>query len=112
MKKILLMIGLCFWSVMVVACPKALPTEDVNFCASFKSVATCHCTASGLPLSLCQDMGILYQRMIIIFKSLEKACEYQKYTSAQDCIDNWNCYRRGGFDSQGHACSTTQLACQ
>ncbi|OGV28026.1 MAG: hypothetical protein A3F18_05090 [Legionellales bacterium RIFCSPHIGHO2_12_FULL_37_14] len=94
------------------ACPNALPVDDVNFCPSFKKAAVCHCTASGLPESLCQDMHILYERMIIMFKSLERACEFQHYTSKQDCIDNWRCYLVGGEDSLGRACSSTKLPCE
>jgi hypothetical protein len=98
-------------SVTAIACPLAVPTNDVNFCASFKAVAPCYCTSSGLPASMCQDMNVLYSRMIAVFGSLQKACEYQRYTSTQDCVDNWNCYRLGGIDSRGRICSATRNAC-
>ncbi|MFA6301822.1 MAG: hypothetical protein WC627_01645 [Legionella sp.] len=93
------------------ACARAVPTDNVNFCSSFKSVATCHCTASGLPTEMCKDMGAIYSRMLSVFGSLQRACEYQKATSPQDCVDNWNCYRLGGIDSTGKLCSSTQKSC-
>ena len=86
-------------------CKQATPTNDPGFCTSFKSVAECHCTESGLPKSMCQDMKQLYDRMISIFGSLQKACEYQHDTDTQTCIDDWNCYRLGGKDSKGQLCS-------
>ena len=93
------------------ACTNALPTNDAGFCASFKSVAACYCTSSGLPAGMCQDPRSLYNRMLIIFGSLQKACAYQHYTTTQDCMDNWNCYLQGGIDSQGKFCSSTGRAC-
>lgn len=93
------------------SCPAALPTNDVNFCSSFRTAATCYCTSSGLPSGMCQDMNALYNRMISMFGSLQRACEYQHNTSAQECMDDWNCYRRGGLDSMGRACSSNQKAC-
>lgn len=103
---------MCFVSVSSFACPRAVPTNDVNFCASFKAAATCYCTSSGLPSGMCQDMNQLYFRMLTVFGSLQKACEYQTYTSVQDCMNNWNCYLHGGVDSTGKSCSSTQKACQ
>lgn len=94
------------------ACPQAVPTNDPGFCPSFKSVAECHCVASGLPRGMCQDMNLLYNRMISIFGTLKKACEYQHDTDTQTCIDDWTCYRDGGKDSQGRQCSSTGKACQ
>ena len=99
-------------SFSVFACPNALPVDDVNFCPSFKTAAICHCTASGLPNGLCQNMHVLYERMIIMFKSLEKACEFQQHTTKQDCIDSWHCYLVGGEDSAGRLCSSTRLPCE
>lgn len=93
------------------ACSSALPTNDPNFCASFKPVATCYCTSSGLPSRMCQDMNALYGRMILVFGSLQRACEYQKHTSTQNCLDNWSCYMYGGTDSQGNLCSSSGAAC-
>lgn len=93
------------------ACANAVPTNDVNFCSSFKTVAICYCTASGLPSGMCQNMNSLYDRMMTVFGSLQKACEYQRYTTVQDCMDNWNCYRLGGIDSRGRSCNSTRKAC-
>lgn len=96
----------------VVACGNAVPTNDVNFCSSFKTVATCYCTSSGLPSGMCQDMNMLYARMVSVYGSLDKACAAQPYTTKQDCLDNWNCYRLGGVDSRGRICSSTKKPCQ
>lgn len=109
-KKILPFI-LAFSSTTVFACPRALPTDNPGFCPSFKAAATCHCTSSGLPAKVCQDMRTLYNRMVSAFGSLQKACEYQHHTTTQDCIDNWNCYLNGGVDSTGKSCSSTNLPC-
>jgi hypothetical protein len=104
---------LCFFSLSAfAACTNAVPTDNPAFCASFKTTAICYCTASGLPPMMCQDMNMLYARLVSVFGSLQKACEYQRYTSPQDCMDNWNCYRLGGVDSRGRICSSTRLACQ
>lgn len=93
------------------ACPEALPAYDANFCPSFKAAAICHCTASGLPYGICKDVGNVYRRMVSFFGSLERACQHQTHTSAQTCIDNWNCYLNGGIDSSGRACSNNNKAC-
>lgn len=94
------------------SCPKAMDTNNPGFCASFKTAAICHCTSSGIPAGMCQDMKALYDRMIGLFGSMEKACRYQKDTTPQNCIDSWNCYRKGGKDSQGRACSSTGNPCK
>lgn len=104
---------LCFYSLgaFALACKNAVPTNDPSFCPSFKTAATCYCSASGVPTIMCQDMTKLYNRMLSVFGTLEKACGFQKYTSIQDCIDNWNCYRSGGKDSQGRLCASTGRSC-
>lgn len=103
---------MCFFSLSAfAACSNAVPTDNPAFCASFKAAATCYCTESGLPPMMCQDMNMLYGRLIAVFGSLQRACEYQKYSSTQDCIDSWSCYRFGGVDSRGRLCSSTQQAC-
>ena len=99
-------------SQQISRCPQALPDNHSGFCASFKSVAECHCTESGLPKGMCQNMNSLYDRMISMFGSLQKACAYQHDTTTQACIDDWNCYRIGNADSGGNLCSGTGHACQ
>ncbi len=105
---------LCFLYSCTVAfaCTNALPTNNAGFCSSFKTAATCYCTSSSFPAGMCQDMEALYNRMMGVFGSLEKACAFQKYTDPQDCIDNWNCYRKGGHDSQKRLCSATGKSCK
>ena len=100
-----------FFSTLALACNRAAPTDSPQFCTSFKAAASCYCTSSGLPTGMCQDMNALYSRMLFIFGTLQRACEYQKYTSTQDCIDNWNCYLRGGIDSKGKLCNGTKRSC-
>lgn len=102
---------LFIFSVSTFACINAQPTNDVNFCASFKVAATCYCSLSAPPV-MCQDMNAIYNRMISVFGSLQEACRFQRYTSMQDCIDNWNCYKLGGKDSRGRVCSSTGQACR
>lgn len=98
--------------VFAFACSKALPTDNPQFCSSFKVAATCYCTSSGLPAGMCQDMDTLYKRMLGVFGTLKKACEYQKHTTPQDCMDNWNCFRFGGVDSRGKLCGGTKQPCR
>lgn len=102
---------LAFSSLSFSACPNALPTDNPNFCASFKTSAQCYCTNSGLPAGMCQDLNQLYSRMTAFYGSLENACRAQKYTSFEDCMDNWNCYLFGGVDSHQRACSSNFSKC-
>ncbi|OGT36505.1 MAG: hypothetical protein A3F11_11790 [Gammaproteobacteria bacterium RIFCSPHIGHO2_12_FULL_37_14] len=92
-------------------CPFADPVVSANFCASFKTAAECRCTSSGLPSGMCKDMTAIYNRMVSVFGSQQKACDYQKDVSTQECMDDWNCYRLGGKDSHGNLCSSTGKAC-
>ncbi|WP_419418982.1 hypothetical protein ACNVED_10560 [Legionella sp. D16C41] len=94
------------------ACPGATLPSNPGFCPSFKTSAECHCTSSGLPRAICSNMQQLYQRMLALFGTLERACAYQHETSVQVCIDSWNCYRLGGKDSKGKLCSGTGRACK
>ena len=95
-------------------CPFADPVNSPTFCASFKSVAACHCSGS-LPQGMCQDMKVIYKRMTDIFGSQLKACVYQQNkpggVPVQECMDDWNCYRLGGKASNGALCSNTGNAC-
>jgi len=93
-------------------CAKSLRTDHSQFCVSFKNVAECHCTSSGLPKSMCGDMELLYQRMISVFETQQKACEYQQDALTQHCLDGWNCYRLGDKDSEGRLCSATGKSCR
>lgn len=93
-------------------CAKGLPTDDGKFCSVFRSVAECHCTSSGLPRKFCQNIETLYERMLSVFETEEKACAYQQDTDTQNCLDSWKCYRVGGKDSQGRLCSSTGKPCR
>ena len=92
------------------ACPQATPTNAPNFCATFRVAAKCYCT-QRLPEVMCGKMTDLYQRLLIMFSSLDKACEYQSDTTKQNCIDSWNCYLYGGKNADGNLCSGTGRAC-
>lgn len=102
-----------FSSIKALAiCTPSLPPSSPGFCESFKVAAICHCTQTwGLPQRMCQDMNKLYSRMMASFGSLQRACEYQHDTTTQECIDDWNCYRRGGMTSDGQLCGGTGRAC-
>lgn len=100
-----------FLSLPAAASCGQVDTTDPSFCTKFKAIAVCHCSAS-LPAGMCQDMNTLYSRMIAMFRTQQRACEYQKDTTAQDCMDAWNCYRQGGRNSRGGLCSATGNACQ
>lgn len=100
------------------ACKKADPVEFPSFCSTFKAVAACHCSGS-LPSGMCQDMKTIYSRMVSIFGSQQKACEYQwgdgkkdGGVPVQECMDDWNCYRQGGTSSENKVCSGTGNACE
>lgn len=93
------------------ACPPALPSNAPGFCSSFKMSAECYCTASGLPRGMCTNMDLLYNRMVSTFGSLNKACEFQRDTPVQTCVDAWNCYRQGGQNSKHELCNSTGRSC-
>ena len=95
------------------ACGQADPIDSPTFCATFKAVAKCHCSES-LPDDMCDDMNMLYGFMLDMTPggTLDEACSMQSDTSVQNCIDDWNCYRNGGKDSQGNSCSGTGRACE
>lgn len=93
------------------SCPQALPNTNAGFCASFKAAAICHCTSAGLPSGLCQDVNTIYNRMIGLFGSIQRACDYQKDIPASACVAAWNCYRAGGKNPEGNLCSGTGKAC-
>ncbi|ARG97067.1 hypothetical protein B6N58_04950 [Legionella micdadei] len=109
-KKICLSAVSYLFAFATFACPNALPTNDPNFCASFKTAAKCYCTSSGVPSGMCEDMHQLYSRMVAVYGSLENACRAQKYTTMEDCLNNWNCYLYG-IDSHQRVCSPYYSRC-
>ncbi len=112
LSKITLAAGVMFsLSSQAAVCPKAEPASSPNFCASFKAAAECHCRASGLRPEMCVNYNSIYQRMIVTFGSLQRACEYQHDTSTQECMNDWNCFRSGGVTSTSELCSGTGAAC-
>lgn len=112
MKKSLMLMGLFLPSFVFSAnCPFATPSNSSSFCASFKVAAECHCTSSGLPKGMCINMDLLYDRMISMFGTLERACQFQHHTSFDVCVENWNCYRHGGMTIGHELCSGTGKAC-
>ncbi|MDP3561859.1 MAG: hypothetical protein Q8R83_06755 [Legionellaceae bacterium] len=98
-------------TVQAASCPSATRPSAPGFCSSFKIAAECHCISSGLPRGMCMNHELLYKRMITTFGSLQKACEFQHDISAQECIDDWNCFRFGGLTSSSELCSGTGAAC-
>lgn len=111
-KMIILFVSLCSLSsfAMTKACPPALPTSNPGFCSSFVAAATCYCSNS-LPERMCMDMSKIYKRMIDMFGTIDRACNFQRETTPQACIDDWSCYLKGGKDSKGEACSSTGSSC-
>ena len=116
MLKKLTILFFCFFTISsfssMAACPSATSSNSPGFCSSFKLAAQCHCTSSGLPMGMCMDMKLLYSRMISTFGSVKRACEFQHDTSVQNCVDDWNCYRSGGKNSQNALCSSTGNVCE
>ena len=106
-----LFLVVAFLSISAFACPDATSTDDVNFCASFKTATICYCS-EALPGCGRLSMNQIYSLLLTRYRTLEAACRSQSHTDAQTCIDDWNCYRLGGMDSHGRACNSTQLACQ
>ena len=87
------------FTVFAANCPFATPASDPAFCKSFHLAAECRCTNSGLPRGMCANMNLLYNRMISMFGSVERACQFQRDTSFDMCMEDWRCYRLGGVDS-------------
>jgi hypothetical protein len=94
------------------SCGNAVDTDHPGFCSSFKTVAVCYCINSGLPPLMCQDMDMLYARLISVFGSIQKACEYQKDTSPGKCMDDWHCFHDGMKNAHGKLCSSTGKSCR
>jgi hypothetical protein len=93
------------------ACPQALPNNTPGFCGSFRVSAQCHCSASGLPQGMCMNIKSIYDRMLSMFGSVQRACGYQHDTNLQNCIDDWSCYWSGGVTSENELCSGTGGSC-
>lgn len=83
-------------------CAEAPPTSDPTFCPTFKAIAKCHCLADSgntIPEKQCEDMNIVYSRMVATFGSQERACQWQEKSGSeirvkyQICMDDWNYYR-------------------
>jgi hypothetical protein len=77
------------------SCGRAVPTNDPGFCASFKSVAYCHCAVEhGMPGAICNDMNRLLQIMIATYGNLWNVCSprVQHDAPQQECVDDWNFY--------------------
>lgn len=110
-KKIVVLFIFLF-SASAFTCPVGISSTDPNFCAAFKEAAKCHCTESGMPGWMCNDMNKLWSRMITVFRSVQRACQSQPYSTVQECVDNWTCYRQGGVNSNGSLCSSTGAPCQ
>lgn len=61
---------------------------------------------------MCENIEQVYNIMMARYGSIDMACKFQRETSVQTCIDDWNCYRNGGQDSEGGFCSGTGQACR
>jgi len=101
-------------------CPQAPATTSGDFCGGFKTSAYCHCIEKGMDASVCDDMNQVYDAMMAYFRdspegALAGACSYgeaqEDGVPKQVCMDDWNCYRNGGANSQGGLCSSTGQTC-
>lgn len=113
MIKKMITLAVCLFSISsfaMVACTSALPTTHPGFCASFSTAASCYCS-NTLPKKMCENVEQVYKIMIARYGSIDTACKFQRETSAQTCIDDWHCYRKGGQDSLGGLCSGTGKSC-
>jgi len=104
-------LALALVSQSVFSCATIGDFESPSFCQDFDQIAKCHCSQTGLPAKLCQNVSLIYSRMISTFGSIEKACRFQKDTTQENCIDAWKCYREGGQLSNGKFCSGSGIAC-
>ncbi len=112
MKRMLFGLLFCVLSSSIFAdCPRATATDLPAFCESFKVAAQCHCTSSGLPQVMCNNVRLLYQRLMVTFGSLEKTCAFQRDTTPEDCMDSWKCFLQGGRNAAGKLCNGTGRPC-
>lgn len=113
MNKLLSIMLALFFSTAVFAgsCPLASDTNTATFCSTFKTSAGCFCSQNGYPNGICSNMTLLYNAMLARFGTVLSACQHQTNTPVQTCVDDWNCYMKGGKDSQGRLCSNTGKAC-
>ena len=93
-------------------CPLASSISSTQFCESFKAAGECNCINNGLPARRCKDMNFVYRLAVDTLGNLQRVCEYQHIISTTECIDGWNCYRYGGFTSDGQLCNGTGHACE
>ncbi len=94
-------------------CPKTKPMDSKKFCSSFEGVVKCVCLANIHSSFMCRSMSVIYMTILAKFGSIEKFCndKHQYRVPPQQCIDEWNCYRNGGKNSQGVLCSGTGNRC-
>ncbi|MES2216989.1 MAG: hypothetical protein V4501_01115 [Pseudomonadota bacterium] len=121
MVKKIMVLWLCFISCSSFAmlrhsCPQAPATTSGDFCSGFKASGYCHCIEEGMDGAVCENMPQVYQLMMDNFhNSLAEACEFGESVEGgvprQVCIDDWNCYRNGGANSDGGSCQSTGAAC-
>jgi len=108
--------SICFFSVFSLRlfaanCPVTPPYDAPEYCSSFEVIARCYCMGSGLPAKICQDVHLVYSRMMATFGSLDRACKFQKNSSYHQCMDSWQCYLNGGQASTGVLCNGNGLPC-
>jgi hypothetical protein len=102
---------ICATTHAYASCPTATSLSSASFCDEFKAAAECNCQLKGIPKGRCTNMSLVYKLMIDTLGTLQRACEFQHETSTQECMDGWNCYRYGGYTSDGQLCNGTGHAC-
>lgn len=108
--------------VILEECGKVTDRTASTFCGEFKDIAHCHCRADSgnrLPDDKCyQTKTFVYPNMLATFGSQDAACRWQaehgseKRAKYQECMDDWNCYMKGGKDSNGGVCGSTGRSCE
>ncbi|PJD91519.1 MAG: hypothetical protein CK424_06845 [Legionella sp.] len=102
---------LSIYSFSYADCPSVDPASP-GFCDAFKASSACYCASyNTLPKGKCANMTLIYKMMVASLGSLQRACDWQRNTTAQECIDDWNCYHYGGMTSTGQLCSGSGHAC-
>lgn len=93
------------------SCSPATAVSSPGFCKSFGDAAKCHCRSAGLPEGMCKNYKLLYNRMINIYGSVERACRAQHETTVEECMNDWACFLDGGQTASGEICSGTGESC-
>lgn len=94
-----------------------VPDNSPNFCASFKkaTIKGCHYHLRFVPFLwpfFCHSVKSIHKEMLHHFhNSLTTACVSVDKQFAHLCMNQWQCYMRGGHDAAGHLCNGNGESC-